>query len=144
MTSGVNDSGASWALTNADTAFSGLFQLDNTAAFDVATALGTNTQISFASGSDLGITDTSTFGIGAGSTAYAGPLLESFGGSDSIDLKNFSAIGAIATLDTASDLLQLTNSETQVATLSFQGPSLGSGTFQVASDHATGALLTLN
>jgi len=116
----VADGGSNWTLTNADTGASELFQLDSASTLNVAAALGTDAQFSFLGGSDLVVADTSTFGTAVGSGAYAGPLLEDFGAADAIDLPNFSAVGAMATLSSGSGLLQLSNGSSQAASLSFQ------------------------
>ncbi len=159
------DTGATWTLSGAETAptvvnngtisvagsldvstaidpsSTGLFQLTNSASLDVAAALGTKTQISFATGSDLLIDNTGSFGTGVGTSSYAGPLLEHFGGSEA-DLKSFGAAGAALNFNSANGLLQLSNGGGQSASLLFQTSSLGTGSFHIASDGASGSLLT--
>ncbi len=151
----VIDSGANWSLSGTDTAptvvdddtlavAGSLDQLDASASMDVAAALATKPQISFAASgsSELLIDNAGSFGINVGSTAYAGPLLENFGAGDSLDLKNVAAAGASLNFNTTTGLLQIANGTTAEATLSFQASSLGSGSFQIASDGGAGASLT--
>jgi len=163
----VVDSGATWTLTGTDTAptvlnngslhvggtlnigtgidssSTGLFLLDSSAHMEVAAALGTRTQISFATGSDLLIDNTSQFGTNVGASNYAGSLLENFGSARQIDLTHFGLSGLNSNFNAASGVLQLTNSASQTASLQFQTSSLGSTSFHFASDGASGTLLTV-
>ena len=163
----VVDSGAIWTLTGTDTAptvlnngslhvggsltigtaidpsSTGLFLLDGSAHMEVAAALGTNTKISFATGSDLLIDNTSQFGINVGSSTYAGSLLENFSSGSQIDLTHFASSNVTFNYSNTSGLLQLTNSANQAASLDFQTTTLGSSAFHFASDGASGTLLTV-
>ncbi|MDR3531583.1 MAG: hypothetical protein P4L90_13650, partial [Rhodopila sp.] len=138
VTGSVNISGA------IDPASAGLFQLNSGATLAVAAALGTNSQMTFQTGSELVIDNPSVFGINIGSTAYAGPLLEGFAAGDTIDVEQFGAAGVAPQLDSTTGLLQLSNSAQQTASLQFQTASLGSGTFHATSDGATGIVVTLS
>src|SRR5262249_5518421 len=159
------DAGATWTLNGSDTVSTvlnngslhvagsldvtaagdpnstGVFQLDGPAALEIAAALGTSAKISFSAGSSLVIDSPALFGQGIGTTGYAGPLLEKFGGS-SIDLKGFDVTGANMNFSNASGLLQLTNAASQLATLKFQTSSLGAGMFHFTGDGSTGILIT--
>jgi hypothetical protein len=126
-----------------DPASDGVFRLDNAARLEVASALGTNERISFAQGSQLTVDNASLFGVNIGTTTYGGPLLQSFGSSDVIDLLNFGATGASSSFDTTTGLLQLTNGAQQNATLKFETASLGPGAFQTASDGGSGILVKI-
>ena len=118
----------------------GLFLLNSAATLEVAAALGSNTQMSFASGSSLVIDDFGSFGTGIGTAAYAGSLLENFGALDSIDLKGFGLTGLTSAFDNTSGLLQLANGASQKATLDFNVASLGSGIFHEVTDGSAGTL----
>jgi hypothetical protein len=74
-----------------------------------------------------------------GTSSYAGPLLQNFGGS-TIDLESFSIAGL--SMNFSSGLLQLSNSASQLATLDFQTSSLGIGSFHFNSDGSGGVLIT--
>ena len=119
----------------------GLFQLDGASTLEIAAALGISCKISFATGSDLLIDNFGLFGDNVGTSSYAGPLLEKFGGS-TVDLKSFSIAGLDPSFSAPTGLLQLTNSASQAATLEFQTASLGAGTFHFISDGGSGVLIT--
>jgi hypothetical protein len=57
-------------------------------------------------------------------------------------LKNFSSAGGAFNYDSSTGILQISNSANQAASLSFQTSSLGSGAFHIASDGASGVLIT--
>ena len=124
-----------------DPTSSGLFQLTNSASLEVAAALGTNTKISFSTNSDLLIDNTRSFGVNVGTSNYAGPLLEQFGGNK-VDLKDFGAAGSVLNFNNTNGLLQIANAGGQAASLRFDTSNLGSGAFHIASDGASGALVT--
>jgi hypothetical protein len=124
-----------------DPSTSGLFMLAVGSILEVAAALGTP-QITFLAPSSLLIDAAANFGSGQGSSSYVGPLLESFGANDTIDIKDFAAGGTSLSYDTTSGLLQLTNG-TKTADLEFQVSTLGSGTFHSATDGNAGILITL-
>ena len=138
----LNVGGSLDVSTAIDPSSVGIFNLTSSSTLDVAAALGTKTQIAFASGGDLMIDNTGSFGINVGTTAYAGPLLDGFGAGAGIDLTHFAATGATLNFNSTTGLLQITNGTEQSASLSFQTASLGTGSFHIASDGGAGALLT--
>jgi hypothetical protein len=119
----------------------GVFQLAPASTLEIAAALGTNSKISFGTGSELVIDHFTTFGRNVGASDYTGSLLKDFG-SSTIDLKDFDLTGLHETFSASSGLLQLTNSASQTATLDFQTSSLSAGRFHFASDGASGILIT--
>ena len=58
-----------------------------------------------------------------------------------IDLKGFSLGGLVDSFSTSTGLLQLTNSDSQVATLEFQSSSLGGGGFTFKTDGSGGVII---
>jgi hypothetical protein len=98
--------------------------------------------MSFLAGSELMIDKTALFGVNVGSSSYAGPQLQNFAAGDTIDLKDFGFAGAALNYDSSTGMLQLSDSAGQAASLGFQASSLGSGIFHVASDGASGVLIT--
>jgi hypothetical protein len=127
--------------TAIDPGSSGLFRLTSGATLEVATALGSNVRMAFLSSSKLVIDNPASFGSNAGSPSYAGPQLQGFGAGDTIDLRQFSAAGALTQYDPSTGLLQVSNSAQQHASLEFQASSLGSGTFHPSSDGNGGILI---
>jgi hypothetical protein len=127
--------------TAVDPDSTGIFQLDGPSTLEIAAALGTDSTISFATGSNLVIDSYGLFGENVGTTSYAGPLLENFGGS-TVDLEGFGIAGLSMSFSDSSGLLQLTNAASQMATLTFQTSSLGAGAFNFISDGGTGVLIT--
>jgi hypothetical protein len=125
-----------------DPSSTGVFQIDNNATLEVAADTGTQTQISFLAAGGLVIDNAAWFGTNVGTLSYAGPQLENFDSGDTIDLKSFSFAGATLDFDPTAGLLQLSNSASQVASLSFQTSTLGPGTFQLAPDGTSGVLIT--
>ncbi|HET7879304.1 MAG TPA: hypothetical protein VFL55_00350, partial [Acetobacteraceae bacterium] len=128
-------------LSSIDPASTGVFALGG-ATLEVASALGTDEQIAFSANSDLTVDDTASFGINVGTGSYQGPTLQDFASGDSIDLKNFASAGATSSYDSSTGLLQIGNG-TSHATLHFANATLGSGSFQVASDGGTGTSILL-
>jgi T5SS/PEP-CTERM-associated repeat protein len=125
-----------------DPSSSGSFLLMGASNLEIAACLGTNLKIQFIGSSNkLTIDQPTNFGLNVGTASYAGPLLEGFGPTDSIDLK-----GIVATAfnySTTSGDLQLTGSGgSALTTLLFQNATLGAGSFHLASDGAGGTLLT--
>ena len=112
-------------------------------ALEVASAPSTASPISFLGASKLTVDSASAFGANVGSAAYTGPLLESFVSSDTVDIKGISATNAFYTYNSTTGLLQIV-SGTQTASLAFQTSTLGSGSFNLASDGATGLDVTLS
>ncbi len=110
---------------------------------EVATASGTASPISFVGASTLIVDNASAFGSGVGGTGYTGPLLEGFGAGDTVDIKTISASNATFAYNAATGLLQITSGG-NTATLAFQPSSLGSGSFNLASDGAAGVAVTLS
>src|SRR5262252_3354494 len=160
------DSGATWTLSGANTAptvadngtltvagslavstaidpsSTGVFQIGNNATLEVAADTSTQTHISFLAAGGLVIDNAASFGTNVGTLIYAGPQLENFGSGDTIDLRGFSFAGATLNFDPTAGLLQLSNSASQAASLSFQVSTLGAGTFHLASDGTSGVLIT--
>jgi Bacterial Ig-like domain len=108
---------------------------------EVASAPANASPINFLGSSTLIIDSAATFGANVGAANYAGPLLESFGAGDTVDIKNFSAANASLIYNSTTGLLQIADGS-QTASLDFQTSTLGSGTFNLASDGGTGLLLT--
>lgn len=162
----VFDAGSNWTLDGADTASNignngaleirqsltitaaidgtstGSFKIDDAATLEVASVLGSGTHMQFLSNSKLVVDHAGSFGTGIASASYAGPLLEGFNSGDTVDIKDFSTAGSTFTYDTATGILQLSNSASQAADLRFQSSSLGSGAFHVAGDGGSGSLIT--
>jgi hypothetical protein len=160
------NSGAAWTLNGANTiasvlddgtvavagsldvssavnpASTGLFDLLGGSTLDVAAALGSRSQMSFAAPSELVVDNAALFGTHVGTNGYAGPLLEDFVSGATIDLRAFSPVGLSESYSSAKGLLQLRDGASQVATLHFQNSSLGGGTFAFNSDGAGGLLIT--
>jgi hypothetical protein len=119
----------------------GVFKLDSGSNLEIASAIGTNSKVSFDGGSELVIDDFQLFGQNVGTGDYAGPLLKNFGNA-TVDLKDFSIDGLHDTFSKSTGLLQLDNSASQMATLDFQPSSLGTGAFNFTSDGSNGILIT--
>ncbi len=135
--------GGSLDVTSAvDPASAGVFLLTGSSRLEVAAALGTNTQMSFIGSGQLTVDNFGSFGTNVGSTAYAGPQLMNFAADDAIDILRFSASGDALNYNASTGVLQLSNGASQLASLSFQNATLGSGTFHVASDGGSGILIT--
>ena len=155
----VVDAGASWTLSGSNTIASvtddgslvitgalpaATYQIGfagGGGTLEVASAPASASPMSFLGNSTLIIDNAATFGANVGSASYAGPLLESFGAGDTVDIKNFSPGNASYTYNSTTGLLQIV-SGTQTASLDFQTSTLGSGTFNFTSDGGTGLLLT--
>jgi hypothetical protein len=120
----------------------GLFQIDTGATLEVASAPGTAAKMNFLAGSDLIVDSAASFGVNVGTPSYAGPQLQNFIAGATVDLKNFSIVGATTVYDATSGILQITNGASQAASLSFQTSSLGGGSFQSVADGAGGILIT--
>jgi hypothetical protein len=128
--------------TAIDPSSTGLFQLGNGSTFECAVDLGTQAQMMFIGNSRLVVDNTALFGINVGTASYVGPQLQDFVAGSTIDLMNLSFAGGALTFDSSTGILQISNIAHQVASLSFQTSSLGSGNFQMASDGASGVLIT--
>ncbi len=120
---------------------SGVFKLDSGSTFNVANAIGSDTKISFAAGSELVIDHFGMFGQNVGNGEYAGSLLDKFRNA-TIDLKDFGFGDVKSMFSAASGLLQLTNDAAQAATLDFNASNFGAGAFHFASDGTGGTLIT--
>lgn len=129
-------------VTTIDPASAGIFQLTD-GSLEVAEAIGSATKMQFlGSGSELIIDNAAAFGNQIGTPSAAGPLLENFGLGDVVDLKQFATSGSLQLdFNPGSGILRVSN-DTQVADLSFQKSSLGSGSFHARGDGATGILIT--
>jgi hypothetical protein len=125
-----------------DPGSAGVFQLATGSVLEVAVALGPQTKIQFLGSSALVVDSAGSFGINVGTTSYVGPQLQDFIASDTIDLKNFALAGATFDYNASTGLLQLHNGTSQAASFAFQTSSLGGGTFHLASDGASGILIT--
>jgi hypothetical protein len=119
----------------------GTFEIAAGATLDVAAALGADTTMMFTAGSEVVIGDFAQFGENIGTRQYQGSLLTGFGGS-TIDLDGFSMTDLQSSFSKHSGLLQLSNGDSQMATLDFQTSTLGAGTFHFASDGNNGVLIT--
>jgi hypothetical protein len=127
--------------TAIDPASTGTFEIATGATLDVAAAVGADTTMMFTPGSEVVIGDFAKFGENIGTRQYQGSLLTDFGGS-TIDLEGFSMTDLQSSFSNHSGLLQLSNGDSQVATLDFQTSTLGAGTFHFASDGNNGVLIT--
>jgi hypothetical protein len=136
--------GASLAVTSAvDPTSAGVFKLAGGSTLEVAAAIGTNTKMSFLGSDDrLVIDHFESFGTNVGGISYAGPQLQDFTSGDVIDLLPFSAAGVALSYDPVTGVLQISNSASHLASLSFQNASLGSGSFHGASDGGAGMVIT--
>ena len=117
-----------------DPSSSGIFILGNNSALEISADLGTSNSMSFMTAGTLTIDAATQFGIGVGTTSYTGPLLQHFGATDAVVLKNILATGLTPTFTAASGLLQIGNGTTTVATLKFDNASLGAGAFHLSAD----------
>jgi hypothetical protein len=127
--------------TAVDPGSTGVFKLDAGSNLEVASAIGTDSKVSFDGGSELVVGDFRLFGRNVGTDDYAGPLLKEFD-SSTIDLKDFSIDGLHSSFSKSTGLLQLDNSASQMATLDFQNSGLGKGAFNFTSDGSNGVLIT--
>jgi hypothetical protein len=127
-----------------DPASIGVFDLAAHASLDIGKVLGGQAKIAFVGAATLVVGNASTFGIGVGSTAYAGPLLEHFAAGATIDVADVTASGLHLQYAASTGLLALAGSSGQIeASMRFQTSSLGSGTFHLGTDGHGGTLLTL-
>ncbi len=137
----ISINGAVDIATTIDPTSAGTFQLAGGSSLEVAADAGAASNVQFLGSSQLTIDNFASFGTGIGTSGAAGPLLESFGTGDTVDLKQFAASNVAFDFDASSGLLKVSNG-TQTADLFFQTSSLGAGTFQAASDSANGVLIT--
>ncbi|MGD0108407.1 MAG: hypothetical protein ABSC06_30870 [Rhodopila sp.] len=129
--------------SDVDPSSTGVFQLTGRGELDIAAALGTSLKIQFlgtTTAAELLIDNAANFGQHAGSSSYAGPLLEGFAAGDEIDLKGIT--NAASSYSIATGDLQITSAGKAVATLMFQNSSLGAGTFHTANDGNGGTWVT--
>jgi len=125
-------------------ASTGVFLLNNASLLEVAADTGNANRMSFIgpAGATLAVDAVASFGSNIGQPGYTGPLLQSFGIGDQIDLKDFNFPGASITSYTpATGLLQLTSGGAK-ATLMFEDSSLGGGVFAIGNDGSGHVLLT--
>ena len=126
-----------------DSASTGVFDLSASGSLEVAQALGSQAAMNFQGASELLVDNGALFGTGVGTASYQGAQLENFGSGDSVDLRNFSAVGVTQSYNAASGLLQISNGANQKATFDFQNSTLGLGTFVIGTDGSSGVLITL-
>ena len=141
----IENGGSSLDVTSAvDPSSSGYFFLTSRSTLDIAAYLGISLKIAFIGSSNKLIVDSAAnFGLHVGTTSYAGPLLQYFASTNSIDLKGIASTGLNLNYSSSSGDLQITGGAGKaLATLAFQNSTLGAGTFHVASDNAGGTLLT--
>ena len=119
----------------------GQFVLQSGGSLEVAADSAAHSEIDFTSLGKLIIDAVALFGTGVGGSSYAGPRIGNFASGDIIDLHAFSPTAAAMLYDAADGLLQITNGSHQVATLDFQNSTLGTGSFNFASDGSGGLLI---
>jgi hypothetical protein len=120
----------------------GVFQLASNATLEIAAALGTHPSITFLIDSKLIVDNPGSFGIRVGTSTYAGPTLQDFAISDSIDLPQFASTNVALNFNSSTGVLQISNGASQLASLKFQVSSLGIGTFHATSDGSSGTFIT--
>jgi hypothetical protein len=121
----------------------GIFQLTAGATLEVASATGSNARMAFLGPSTVVIDNPLAFGSGIGSNTYAGPQLQGFVTADTIDLRQFSPVGAAGNYDSSTGVLQISNNGHQMASLELPSSTLGAGAFHFASDGSGGTSVTL-
>jgi hypothetical protein len=121
---------------------SGLFQISANSLLEIAANTGAADRMQFFGAGTLTIDAAAQFGAQVGTTAYAGPLIESFVNGDKIDLKDVLLTGSALDYTSATGLLQITHGGVSVATLAFETSSLGAGGFHTANDGTGHLLLT--
>jgi hypothetical protein len=135
--------GAALDVTTAvDPGDTGLYQLNLNSDLEIASILGTNTQMKFLGSAQITADHVASFGTNVGTSAYAGPLIEQFVAGDKVDLADLTVGGASLSYTAATGLLQIANAASQHATLLFQNASLGAGTFHAANDGTGHTLIT--
>lgn len=113
------------------------------AVLDVASAAAAAPSIVFPHGATLLVEHGRSFGAGAGSSAYAGPLLRHFGPGDAVALRDMALQGFVALeFDRASGRLDAIQGGTLVQSLRFDTASLGPGSFHLGNDGSGHVLLT--
>jgi plastocyanin len=134
------------AAAGADPASTGIFNLTTKGALEIASILGTDTQMEFLGTTPANkktIDSAANLDLHVGTTSYAGPLLEDFRAGDVIDLKGIASTGLKLGYAAATGLLQTVPSVgAAIATLKFQNSTLGGGIFHAAIDYAGGPMLT--
>jgi hypothetical protein len=125
-----------------DPGCSGVFQIGTSSVLEIAADQGAADRMSFIGPSgELVVDDAGKFGLGVGTSAYAGPLVENFASGDSLLLKNVAPAGLTPVYDAGSGLLQISDGSVNVASLLFDTATLGSGSFHIANSGGA-ALLT--
>ena len=125
-----------------DAGDTGLYQLSTKSVLEIASIVGSNTQIKFLGAATIIADHAASFGINVGAPSYAGPVIEQFVAGDKMDLADLGVGGVTLNSAAATGLLQVANAASQQATLLFQDASLGAGTFHVADDGTGHALIT--
>jgi hypothetical protein len=141
---GVLNIGSNFDVSSAvDPAGVGAYDLLAGSTFEVASTATQNGQVNFAgNGANLIVDNAALFGLNVGTQSYVGPLIENFGSSSAVDIKNVSSVNSSFTYNAASGPLQISNGAGQTASLDFQNSTLGAGTFQLAADGNGGVLMT--
>ena len=88
-------------------ASNGTFQLQGSSVLEVAAVLGGNDKIQFLGASELIVDKAASFGTGIGKGSYVGPLLQSFGVGDQIDMKDVLSAATTLSYNQSSGILQL-------------------------------------
>ena len=146
----VTDNGILTLVSNAsldvtmavDPGDTGIYQLESNSDLEIASIIGTNTQMEFLGSAQITVDHFDAFGTNVGTSAYTGPLVEQFVAGDSVDLADFTVGGVSLSYTAATGLLQIANTASQHATLQFQDPTLGAGNFHFADDGTGHTLIT--
>ena len=111
---------------------------------EIAANTGAADQIKFLGTGEVMVDKATSFGISVGTTAYAGPLIESFTVGDKIDLHDVAFSSITLNFDAASGLLQVSGGAVAKASLLFDNSTLGAGTFQATNDGTGHTLIALS
>ena len=119
----------------------GTIALASGAALSVQSVLGQGPSFVFSGENVLTVAAPTAFGLNIGASNYAGPLLENFGASDTVDLRGIAPAASRVKLGlayTAATGLLTVESATAgapaLASLQFQPASLGGGSFHLTQD----------
>ena len=117
----------------------GLFSLEPGAELSVASIAGSAARIRFANGSRLVLDNPGGLAANADD---GGALLQAFGLSNAVILRQFGAAPPMLHYDRATGILRV-SSGTQTASLAFDTATVGRGVFHAASDGTDGIAITL-